>query len=102
MENYYQLFAGDADTLSPRLGRYYQGAPNERDDVHLGNAGIRLLARCIKHCVLKRKGSVLSFGEGEVYFAENGRNRHHSFNGFNGQYQAALTRGLTHGQANHD
>ena len=99
MENYFQVFACDDDTLSPRLGRHHQGVPNERDDVHLGNAGIRLLARCIKHCVLKRKGSVLSFGQGEVNFAVNDRNRRPSFTG---QYQAALTRGQRHGRVNHD
>ena len=99
MENYYDLFLENEDTLSPRLGRHYQGVPNDRDDVHLGNAGIRLLARCIKHCVLKRKGSVMSFRQGGVYIAENGRNRRPSFSG---QYQAALTQGLRHGRVNHD
>ena len=53
MENYYSLFTCEHGTLNPRLGRFYQGVPNERDEVHLGNAGIRFLARCIKHCVLK-------------------------------------------------
>ena len=38
MENYYDLFVENGDTLSPRLGRHYQGAPNERDDVHLDSA----------------------------------------------------------------
>ena len=99
MENYYQIFLGETETLSPRLGRYYQGEPNERDDVHLGNAGIRLLARCIKHCVLKRKGSVKTFGQGPSHVRSDHRDRRHSFEG---QYQAALTRGLSHGRANHD
>ena len=104
MENYYDIFTCDAETLSPLLGRYYQGAPNERDDVHLGNAGIRLLARCIKHCVLKRKGSVMSFGQGPssngARDSSNSRARHQ---GFDGRYQAALVRGSGHvGYTNHD
>ena len=103
MENYYQIFLGETETLSPRLGRYYQGAPNERDDVHLGNAGIRLLARCIKHCVLKRKGSVRNFGQGlnhvDINVRSDSRDRRHSFDG---NYQAAVTRRFSHGRANHD
>ena len=99
MENYYLLFLGEADTLSPQVGRYNQGAPNERDDVHLCNSGIRLLARCIKHCVLKRKASVISFRQGGVYSPVDSRDRRHSFIG---QYQAALTRGLRNGYPNHD
>ena len=47
MENYYSLFTCEDGTLNPRLGRFYQGVPNKRDEVHLGNAEIRLLARCI-------------------------------------------------------
>ena len=97
MENYYSLFTCGGETLNPRLGRFYQGAPNERDEVHLGNAGIRLLARCIKHCVLKRKGTVFSFEQGpsqgssRVSFDSRVGHR-----GFNGEYQAALSRGLSH------
>lgn len=101
MENYFDIFTYETETLNPRLGRFYQGAPNDRDDVHLGNAGIRLLARCIKHCVLKRKGSVLSFGHGpshgEARVRTDERVRHHSFNG---QYQAAVVRGIGHGGHN--
>ena len=104
MENYYDIFTTDLETLSPHLGRYYRGAPNERDDVHLGNAGIRLLARCIKHCVLNRKGSVLSFGQGPTRGGErvstDSRVSHHSFDG---RYQAALVRRMSHGgRTNHD
>ena len=98
MENYYSLFTCEDGTLNPRLGRFYQGVPNERDEVHLGNSGIRLLARCIKHCVLKRKGSVLSFGQGPS--RETSRDRSEGVLGghsFDGQYRAALMRGPSHG-----
>ena len=104
MENYYDIFACETETLYPSLGRFYRGAPNERDDVHLGNAGIRLLARCIKHCVLKRKGSVLSFGQrptqGEARGRTDDRSGHHNFNG---QYRTALVFGRSQGgHNNHD
>lgn len=59
MENYFGVFCGSDELLTDRLGRYWRGQPNTRDDLHLGNTGVRLLARCIKHCVLKRKGSVV-------------------------------------------
>ena len=59
MENYFGVFCGSDELLTDRVGRYWRGQPNTRDDLHLGNTGVRLLARCIKHCVLKRKGSVV-------------------------------------------
>ncbi|NQZ52534.1 MAG: alpha-ketoglutarate-dependent dioxygenase AlkB, partial [Moritella sp.] len=58
MDNYYDLFSDSMGMMKTQLGKFYQGKPNNRDFLHLGGTGIRLLARCIKHCVLKRKGSI--------------------------------------------
>ncbi len=60
MDNYYGLFSTPDNTLNPRLGRYFKGYPNDRDELYLDYTGLRLLSTCIKHCVLQRKGSVLS------------------------------------------
>ena len=59
MSNYFNLFAKDK-VLRPEMGRWdkINKIPNSRDDIHLGSLGIRLLARCIKHCVLRRRGDV--------------------------------------------
>ncbi len=62
MENYFGLFCDSNGLLAAHLGKFWQGRPNNKDDLHLGRNGIRLFARCIKHTILKRKGSVSSFG----------------------------------------
>ncbi|NQZ52538.1 MAG: alpha-ketoglutarate-dependent dioxygenase AlkB [Moritella sp.] len=59
MQNYYDLFCDSKGVMKPQLGKFYQGKPNDRDFLHLGGTGIKLLARCIKHSVLRRKGPIL-------------------------------------------
>ena len=48
------MFCTENGVLNARLIRYYQRIADDRDDFYLGSSAIRLLARCIKHCVLKR------------------------------------------------
>ena len=47
-------FIGHEGYLKDDLGRYIDGRPNAIDVVHLGKKGIRLLAKQIKECILKR------------------------------------------------
>ncbi len=103
-DNYYGLFCDHEGLLSGNMGRFWHGAPNSRDDIHLGSTGIRLLSRCIKHTVLKRKGSVLNFVTTSNNIDVNRFNSRNSVNNsnyyfgtrgaqssFDGQYSRAVT-----------
>ena len=61
MSNYFTLFSDAGGVMRPALGRFQGGLPFDGDDLHLGQVGIKLLAKCIKHCVLKQKGPITQF-----------------------------------------
>ena len=61
MDNYFDLFADRRGIMDVMLGRFKQGKPLDEDDLHLGSSGIRLLAQCMKHCVLRRKGPITQY-----------------------------------------
>lgn len=57
VENYFDLFSNRMGLLRDDLGRFWEGKPAD-DDLHIGKVGIKMLANCIKHTVLRRKGTV--------------------------------------------
>ena len=87
--NYYDLFCDPKGLLHQRLGKFWNGNPKIHDDLHVGATGIKLLASCIKHCVLRRKGSLLS---------PSVDSHTSSRSGFSGDYVAAVKRNPQYGQ----
>ncbi|NQZ52547.1 MAG: alpha-ketoglutarate-dependent dioxygenase AlkB, partial [Moritella sp.] len=95
MENYYGLFSDSKGVMKAQVGKYYKGKPNDRDFLHLGGTGIKLLAGCIKHCVLKRKGSI--FKDNNIIDNPVTTNTRHHSSGENRSPQARnYARALNH------
>ena len=67
MSNYYELFSNPHGLMKPALGRFQSGQLSD-DDIHLGRLGIKLLVKCLKHCILKQKGPILKYSD---YIANN-------------------------------
>ena len=100
MQNYYDLFSDHRGTLRTDLGRFWNGKPKDEDDLHIGRVGIRLLAQCIKHSVLKRKGSVSQYAVGNNWINSTSRaSRQGAVAPFSGDYLAALNRFPQHGRS---
>lgn len=76
MSNYWDMFADQQDLLKRELGKFERGRPSTSDDLHLGSNGIKLLATCIKHCVLKRRGTIEQYIEksGDYFKSSSGAN----------------------------
>ena len=90
VDNYFDLFASKNQTLRPDLGRFWHGKPAS-DDLHIGKAGTKLLARCLKHTILKRKGPITQYAVGNSNFSGNIQGR------FDGDYRAAVFRSSNFG-----
>ena len=97
MSNYYDMFADQAELLKPTLGRFQRGRPST-DDIHLGQQGIRLLAMCIKHCVLKRRGPIDQYVDYNNIDSINqgGQSSRVSRSPYSGNYAGVVNHDLRH------
>ena len=92
VDNYFDLFQNSNGLLRDDLGRFWDGKPAD-DDLHIGKVGIKLLANCVKHTVLRRKGTVEQYA---IRDNSNVRSRRSGMNAsaFPGQYDVALKHNL--------
>ena len=94
--HYFGLFSDVFGNLRTDLGVFYQGRPSAQDELHLGRRGVKLLAQCLKHCVLGRKGPIIPYenrvavkfnsNTNDMDYASVAKNAPRSSNDFFGSY----------------